>query len=372
MTSAIDATKPADAVPASKADLRANLATAKSEIEAIQAQIGTLSPYVFNGQRNRLLNGRMVLDTRNAGAAKVAAVGANTFGADRWYGSSNVGGGTFTMQAITTGGPTGFPGYTRLLTTIPKVLVAADAHTFSQAVEGYHWADLLYGSASAITATLSFWVRASVAGNYAVCLSNTLGANTYIASYTVSIANTWEYKTITIAGPTSGTWATLSTAGVGVRFDLGCGSTAQGPTDIWAAAARLSYAGATSMISTNGATLDLTGVQLEPGSVATPWENRLIASEYQMTQRYFQAGAGARFDAFVTNTAGYTTPVFFTPYMRATPTILTNLTINTAFPVLNPTVLNGNATGFYGYLVANATAGGQFVFNWSADAEITI
>lgn len=372
MASAIDATKPADDIEASKAELRANLATAKSEISALQVQVGTISPYIFGGMRNRIINGKMILDTRNLGVGKSITPATYAFIADRWFASSGIGGGTFLAITTTTGGPTGFPNYTRIITTTPKTLVAADAHAFVQAIEGYHWADMLYGSADAVTATLSFWVRASIAGNYAVALTNTGGANTYVAQYTISVANTWEYKSITIPGPTSGTFPTTSAGAIAVRFDIGTGSTYQGATAVWTATNKVSYIGSTNVISTNGATWDVTGVQLEPGSVATPWDNRLLSTEYALSSRYIQAGANNRWDGYTINTVGYSTPISFSPIMRTTPTISISIVSATSFPLTAPIVVNPNPAGFYALLAANATGGAAFVFNWSADAELII
>src|SRR6478609_1866496 len=111
MASAIDASQPADGIVASKAELRINLATAKAEITALQSQVGSLSPYLFNGMRNRIINGKMLFDVRNSGVAKSIPAGGNAFGPDRWYGTSAVGGGVYSMQTFTTGGPTNFPNY---------------------------------------------------------------------------------------------------------------------------------------------------------------------------------------------------------------------------------------------------------------------
>lgn len=371
MASAIDATKPADAIAASKADLRANLAAAKTEIEALQAQVGSLSPYVFKGMRNRLINGTFVFDSRNGGTAVAVAAGTTKFGPDRWYGASIAGGGAFTIQLLTSGTlPTGFGQFVRITVTTAKgALAAGDSHAFCQAVEGYHWRDMLYGTAGAVSAVLSFWVRASIAGTYSVALQNAAGANSYATTYTVSLANTWEYKSIVIPGPTIGTWAAGTTTCVGLRFDLGSGTTFSGATlSTWTALNKSAITGTTSLIGTNAATLDFAGVQLEPGAIATPYEYRLPASEQTMVNRYYYA---SQVNFLGTSTIGATegTHISLPTLPRGVPTItrisesLTNAT--------SPTI-TGTVTGFTWSSVIPAT--GQWIWSagYSADAEITL
>lgn len=371
MTSAIDATKPADATAASKADLRANLAAAKSEIEALQAQVGALSPYVFKGMRNRLINGTLVFDSRNGGVAVSVAAGTTKFGPDRWYGTSIAGGGVFSIQVLTTGTlPTGFGQFVRIAVTTAKgALVASDAHAFCQAVEGYHWRDMAYGTANAVSAVLSFWVRSSIAGTYSVSLNNSALVNSYATTYSVSIANTWEYKSIVIPGSTIGTWSITNTTAIGVRFDLGAGSTINGATpNTWTGVSKCVVAGSTSLIGTNAATLDFAGVQLEPGAVVTPYEYRMAAAEQPMINRYY---ASSQFSYLGTSTIGATEGghvMLFSP-PRGTPTITRTGETLTNFAA--PTIA-GTAAGFTWSSVIPAT--GQFVWSGSyqADAEITI
>lgn len=372
MASAIDATKPADSIAASKADLRANLAAAKSEIEALQTQVGTLSPYVFYGARNRLLNSSMNIDQRNAGVAKSIPAGTTTglFGPDRWHGVSVAAGGVFSLQQLTASPPTGFSSYLRVLVTTNKgALASADYHYLGQAVEGYNWYNMLYGTSSALPAVLTFWVRGSIAGNYSVALQNAAGANSCVVSYTINSANVWEFKTVLFSACTIGTWSTVNTTSVRLRFDLGSGTNFNAVSaNVWAASGKGNIVGAVSLIGTTSATLDITGVQLEPGTAATPYENRMIATELMTCQRYFSNG---QFSYGGSVTIGNTVYSFVTinNYLRGTPTIVrsTESIVNLTTPTVTPA-----PTGFI--IQGTGTATGAFLWgaNYAADSEIVL
>jgi hypothetical protein len=157
-----------------------------------------------------------------------------------------------------------------------------------QAIEGFNTADLDFGKATAKTVTLSFWVRSSLTGTFGGSLTNNASNRSYPFSYTINAANTWEQKSITIAGDTTGTWVG-ATNGVGlyVYFNLGSGSTYSGTAGAWAGSLLTAPTGATSVVGTNGATFYITGVQLEVGSTATPFERRLYNQELANCQRYY-------------------------------------------------------------------------------------
>jgi hypothetical protein len=370
MASAIDATKPADGSAASKSDLRTNLATAKSEIEALQTQIGNPSAYVTAGMRNRLINGAMMIDQRNALAAKSIPAGTTTglFGPDRWYGASVAGGGVFSMQVFNTGAPAGYSNYLRMAVTTAKgALLAGDFHYVAQAIEGNQWYTMQYGSSTALYSVLTFWVRASIAGTYSVALQNAASANSSVKTYTVSAANTWEYKTISFEGSQIGTWSVGITTGVRVLFDIGSGTTFNAlSTNGWTATNKINMAGSVSVIGTNAATFDVTAVQLEPGAVATLYEHRMATLELMMCQRYCAAGT---FNiGGVGNLSNQeSSNVNINSYLRATPTITrssestTNLTSPTAIPT---------TTGFVLQATPTATGGWLWSGSFKADAEI--
>jgi hypothetical protein len=252
------------------------------------AQINGMTPTAdsLQGFRNRIINGDMRIDQRNAGAA-VTINGSGTYTLDRWY-SDDVSDGSWTIQQSSVA-PAGFTN--SLLVTVTAAdtsLAATDRCRLIQQVEGFNSADLAWGTASASPVTLSFWVRSSVTGTFSGSLLNSAENRSYPFTYTVNSANTFEYKTITIAGETSGTWVTNNGVGIRVVWSLGMGSNFNGTAGAWNTSTNFAATGATNLIATNGATFYITGVQLEAGSVATPFERRPYGTELALCQRYFQ------------------------------------------------------------------------------------
>jgi len=237
--------------------------------------------------RNRIINGAMVVDARNAGASVTPT--ASVYSMDRWQiaisQSSKL---SFQQNAGSVTPPAGFSNYLGITSLSSYSVAAGDYFLINQFIEGFNTADLAWGTASASAVTLSFWVRSSLTGTFGGCLDNDGNARSYPFSYTISAANTWEKKTITIAGDTSGTWLTNNGKGIGVRFSLGTGSTYTTTAGAWASGAYFNATGATSVVGTNGATFYITGVQLEAGSVATPFERRSYGQELMLCQRYFE------------------------------------------------------------------------------------
>jgi hypothetical protein len=273
------------------------------------AQYGTTSP----SWRNRIINGAMTIDQRNAGAAVTINTLNGEFPVDRYFGLATGSAGVFTLQQSSTA-PAGFKN--ALIATVGTAATpsSSDQYNIRQSIEGLNVSDLGWGTANAQTVTLSFWVRSSVTGTYGGSLSNSAFDRSYPFTYTISAANTFEYKTITIAGDTSGTW--LTTTGVGIRLNisLGEGSTRKGTAGAWAAGDFLSATGTIDWISNAGATWFITGVQLEKGSTATPFEFRSIGQETTLCQRYFQS-----MSLFVSSTVSMA--FNFSSTKRAAPTV---------------------------------------------------
>jgi hypothetical protein len=167
-------------------------------------------------------------------------------------------------------------------------VLTGDYFAFSQQIEGNNVADLAWGTASAATVTLSFWVRSSLTGTFGGAVSNSAVNRSYPFTYTINAANTFEQKTITIAGDTSGTWLTDTGIGFRVWFGLGVGATYSGTANAWAGADYRSATGATSVVGTSGATFYITGVQLEVGSTATSFDARDYGRELILCQRYYE------------------------------------------------------------------------------------
>jgi len=236
------------------------------------------------GFRNRIINGAMVIDQRNAGAS-VTITTAEQFITDRWQFAPSVSSKLTGQQSSVA--PTGFSNSLLFTSSAATSVSASDYYFLQHKVEGFNFADMSWGTANAQTVTLSFWVRSSITGTYGGALVNSAQDRSYPFSYTISVANTWEQKTITVAGDTTGTWV-VATNGTGVRlrFGLGVGSTYSGTANAWAASNLMSVTGATNWIGTSGATFYITGVQLEKGSTATSFDYRPYGTELALCQRY--------------------------------------------------------------------------------------
>jgi hypothetical protein len=264
------------------------------------------SPYVL---KNRIINGDMRIDQRNAGASITPTSGQ--YSIDRWkcYLSQSS---KYTIQqnAGSVTPPAGFTNYLGVTSSSAYSVLTGDYFFIAQFVEGLNFADLGFGTANAQAVTISFWVRSSLTGTFGGSIVNGGSNRSYPFTYTISAANTWEQKTVTIAGDTSGTWLTTNGIGCQVIFSLGAGATYSGTAGAWAGANYTSATGATSVVGTNGATFYITGVQLEIGASATPFERRLYNQELANCQRYYyRAVSGASFGRFgssynsATNTA---------------------------------------------------------------------
>jgi hypothetical protein len=321
--------------------------------------------------KNRILNGDMRIDQRNAGAAVTVNASGTFFPVDRFFGTGQATDGVFTLDQNTTA-PAGFVNsVVATVTTVDASIGATQFYIFNQYIEGTNVSDLAWGTASAKTVTLSFWTRSSLTGTFGGVISNSAQNRSYPFTYSISVADTWEYKTITIAGDTSGTWLTDTGIGIRLHFDLGVGSTYRGTAGSWAGATYLGATGATDVISTLNATWYITGVQLEVGSVATPFERRPYGTELSLCQRYYQLIAcnGRARSGGVNHE--YEWPINFYNEMRATPTSAIFTTgINTNLAGGTPSLIRLNSKGASLYLVAAASGdfyGLDYVASFSAE-----
>lgn len=237
------------------------------------------------GFKNRIINGAMMIDQRNAGAS-VTATTANLYSVDRWKAGADVSS-KYSIQQVSDA-PTGFSYSAKVTSSSAYTVGSTETFGLLQWIEGYNIADLMFGSAGAQTITLSFWVKSSLTGTFGGSLQNSGYTSGYPFSYTISSANTWEYKTVTITGSTSGTWNTTNGAGIGVYFSLGSGASRSNTAGAWTTTQySFGVTGATSVVGTNGATFYITGVQLEKGSTATSFDYRPYGTELALCQRYF-------------------------------------------------------------------------------------
>jgi hypothetical protein len=246
------------------------------------------------GFKNRIINPAMVIDQRNAGASVTASsVAAFIYTLDRWaYAASQASKFTIQQNAGSVTPPAGFQNYLGVTSSSAYSVTSSDYFLLQQPIEGFNVADLGFGAASASTVTVSFWIRSSLTGTFGGALQNSAQNRSYPFSYTISAANTWEQKSVTIAGDTTGTWLKTNGAGMTLVFSLGMGSSNSGTAGSWQASGVQSTTGATSVVGTNGATFYITGVQLEKGSTATSFDYRPYGTELALCQRYYFKTSG--------------------------------------------------------------------------------
>jgi hypothetical protein len=332
----------------------------------------------------------MVIDQRNAGAAISAAnLTSGSYTVDRWqYNSTQTA--KFNAQqnqgSVTT--PVGFPNYLGLTSQSPYSVTSTDFFSIRQPIEGFNAADLGWGTASAKTVTLSFLVYSSLTGTFGGAIYNYAGTRSYPFSYSVPSANTWTTISLTIAGDTSGTWVGNTGSGWGeIHFSLGAGSSVSGTAGSWSSTLYYSATGAVSVVGTSGATFYITSVQLEQGSVATPFERPLYSKQLADCQRYFvltnpsntsRGGGltGSMYGATAANVFG-TFPV----PMRAAPTVTAGGTSNTFYISTVSATASATFSGFGSTIyntfselsaVTSATVGFPLQYNGqlSANAEL--
>ena len=255
----------------------------------VDASGGVFAP-VSSVMRNRIINGDCRIDQRNAGASGTA----NGYTTDRWsYFGTQSSKLTWQQNAGSVTPPAGFTRYLGFTSSSAYSVVAGDIFAVFQRIEGLNVADLGWGTANAKTVTLSAWVRSSLTGTFGGSLMNGSSNRAYPFTFTIASANTWTQISVTIAGDTSGTWATDNSSGLQVIFNLGSGSTFTGTAGSWSANNFYSATGSTNLIATNGATFYITGVQLEVGTQATSFEYRQYQQELALCQRYYNRWSGA-------------------------------------------------------------------------------
>lgn len=342
----------------------------------------------YTSFRNRIINGDMRIDQRNAGAAVTVNSGASdTYSVDRWHGGGQTTDGVFTLQQSTTA-PSGFNySIKATVTTADSSIGATQTYNIRQNVEGNNVVDFGLGTALGKSMTLSFWVRSSLTGTFGGAFLNSSGSRACPFSYSISAANTWEYKTFTVACDTTGTWLTDTGRGVQVVFSLGTGSTYVGTSGTWAASQLYGVTGQTNLIATNGATLYITGVQLELGTVATPFEFLNITNELQLCQRYYEKSYSASVTPGTVTPAGrvfgsrqsgsFVCYTIFRVDKRATPTVtIYSPATGTSGKIRNEStpgdenVTNEIGTSALNVAGTTATSGHAMSYHFTAESEI--
>ena len=291
--------------------------------QALSNENGGSSPFGF---KNRIINGAMVIDQRNAGASVTPT--NEQYTVDRWNAwRSQASKYSVQQNAGSVTPPVGFKNYLGVTSLSAYSLLTSDYFILAQKIEGYNFSDLAWGTANAQTVTLSFKVYSSLTGTFGGSIQNSAQNRSYPFSYTVSFANAWTNVSITIPGETSGTWLTTNGIGAYLWFGLGVGSTLSGTAGAWASAAYFSATGATSVVSNNGATFYITGVQLEKGLQATAFDYRDYGNELRLCQRYYwrfgSTSGGWRPLNYIDGTSIYRASWDHPVTMRASPTIAT-------------------------------------------------
>jgi hypothetical protein len=296
--------------------------------------------------RNRIINGAMTIDQRNAGASVTGST-SDPFVTDRWKTPASQNS-KFTFQqnqgSVTL--PAGFTNYLGATSSSAYSVGSGDIFGIDQRIEGYNIADLGWGTANAQPITLSFWVQSSLTGTFGGSLLNSATNRSYVFTYAISAANTWEYKTVTIPGDTGGSWLTTNGVGIRLTFSLGMGSTLSGAAGSWSSNTYLSATGAVSVVGTSGATFYITGVQLEEGTAASPFENRLYSTELNLCQRYYEKGY-AMTCAYGNGANGVFSTIYFKATKRTTPTgtvVSTDSEVNAPGSTILETVAGTAAT----------------------------
>lgn len=282
--------------------------------------------------RNRIINGGCGINQRGSTVTTLNDA-TNFFFIDRFTGASLSDGAITGEQS--TDAPAGFTNSIKYAVTTADSSLSSTQYTrLYHQIEGLNIADLAWGSASAATVTLSFWTKSSVTGTFGGTIQNSARDRSYAFSYTINSANTWEQKSITIVGDTSGTWLKDNNVGMRIAFGLASGSNYQQTNaNTWeSTGVKFTPSSALNLLATNGATWFITGVQLEKGSTATSFDYRPIGTELQLCQRYYETFKNSSGNtqnlylgyAIGGNAAWVNSPFVYQVTKRATPTVTTS------------------------------------------------
>ena len=326
--------------------------------------------------KNKITNGNMVIDQRNAGASVTVNTAGSTFTVDRWRGTGQATDGVFTLQQDSSA-PAGFTKSIKAtVTTADASIASTQVYFVAQAIEGNNVADFDFGLSSAKTITLSFWVRSSLTGTFGGSIRNSDVNRSYPFSYSIAVADTWEKKSVTIAGDTTGTWLKDSGKGLDLIFSLGAGTDRLGTAGAWNSNNNIGATGQTNVIGTLNATWYSTGVQVEIGNVATAFQTATgtIQGELAACQRYYQSygandltgdiystGQGVFFKDLICTMRTAPTPTYPAgPYTNDLDQFLVGSTTPTALATASTTTQN-----FIFYATGGSTLTGGFPCYWT-------
>ena len=237
--------------------------------------------------RNLIINGAMQVAQRSTSAVNIPG-GKTVTDVDRFGQWTKTADGNWKSGQQVSDAPADFQFSRKITSLAANTIEAGTYHTVRYAVEGYDAAQLNCGLSSAKTVTLSFYVKSSLTGTFGLNFTNAANNRSYPTTYTISNPNDWERKTITVTLDTSGTWLKTNGVGLEINWQLAIGSSYSTSTlNQWQGNWRFPSS-ATDILATNGATWQLTGVQLEVGNIATSFEHRSFVDELRRCQRYYE------------------------------------------------------------------------------------
>ena len=328
----------------------ADLSSVSARLDTVGGSEGALS------NRNLMINGNVLIDQRNSGSS-ITPTSDQTFTVDRFKARLN-NASKYSVQQVTDA-PSGFYNSLKVTSAAATTVGTNDYYQISTQLEGYTTDVLQQGTSAAKQYTLSFYVKSSLTGTFGGGYSNNQGDRFYAWTYTINSANTWERKSITITGATDGTWLQTTNSGLWTYWTLGAGSGVQTTAGVWGTSFKRGPTGATNVVATNGATWQITGIQLEVGDTATDFEHRSYGDELARCQRYYYQlvdGAGQHMGmAGYYNSTLLMVGIEFPVTMRASPTL--SITTGSSYYRIWRNSTNNDASGV-GTGIANASPRG--------------
>ena len=312
---------------------------------------------------NRIINGDCRVDQRNNGASGTAI---NAYTIDRWkYAPSLAAKGTWGRASSTV---PGFPYCLGFTSSSAYAVLAADFFSFFQAIEADMISDFAWGTSNAQSVTLSFWAASSLTGTFGGVVQNYASTRSYPFTYSIPAANIWTRIVVIIPGDTGGTWVMSGNAGsLALFFDLGSGATYRAAAGAWANGNYVGATGAQSILATNGASFNVTGVKLEIGSVATFYNRQSMAKVLADCQRYYTTGAQVSLRAYGSAGQGFQCTYPLKVSMRAAPTTTVNPITTTNCSTFAIISSSQDAVDFSGTVVALGAFQAQASFTASAE-----